>query len=140
MSRIANVVTLAGLCGCLLMAAEVVEPVRGDSLASKIGLQVFPAAGQSADQEFADEVACFDWAFGVVGADPFRLKAEVDKRRKQLPPKSSRNKTDRPAEYGNELELHRGKAQKTRASREQTDAFRRAFRVCLDSRNYTVAD
>ena len=97
------VAALVSLLAPALSAAEDGEPIRPETLASKMQLFAFPAAGQSAEQEIADEIDCFDWAFGIVGADPFRLEKEVEKRRKSLPPGLPRNQADRPIELGNPI-------------------------------------
>jgi len=46
----------------------------GGSLSSSLGVYVFPAKNQSADQQSADEGACFNWAKGQTGIDPMSIK------------------------------------------------------------------
>ncbi len=46
------------------------------SLAATMDVYVFPAKGQEAKQQSQDEVACYEWAVGNVGADPFQLSKQ----------------------------------------------------------------
>jgi hypothetical protein len=46
------------------------------TLASSLGIQVFPAAGQEAPQQSQDEAACYDWAVGNTGSDPFQIQQQ----------------------------------------------------------------
>lgn len=52
----------------------------GKSLASTLDVYVFPSDGQDTAQQSKDESACYDWAVGNAGVDPFDLakKAEAD--------------------------------------------------------------
>jgi hypothetical protein len=46
------------------------------SLGASLGVQVFPAAGQDASQQSQDEAACYEWAVGNSGSDPFQLQQQ----------------------------------------------------------------
>ena len=41
------------------------------SLASTMEVYVFPKTGQDSSQQSQDEAACYEWAVGEVGVDPF---------------------------------------------------------------------
>jgi len=46
------------------------------SLSSTLEIYVFPAEGQSAEQQSKDEVECYNWAVSNTGTDPFDLQKE----------------------------------------------------------------
>jgi hypothetical protein len=54
-----------------------------DSLAKSVGLYVFPAKNQTADQQSKDESECYKWAIQQSGYDPINstrvIAAPVDK-------------------------------------------------------------
>ena len=43
------------------------------SLSATMDVYVFPKEGQDASQQSKDEAACYEWAVGNVGSDPFEL-------------------------------------------------------------------
>ena len=45
--------------------------IAEQSLASTMEVYVFPKAGQDSSQQSQDEAACYEWAVGEVGIDPF---------------------------------------------------------------------
>ena len=49
---------------------------------ASLGLYVFPAKGQTADQQKQDEQACYTWAQEQSGIDPVAVKANPDSARK----------------------------------------------------------
>jgi len=57
--------------------------MQGQSIASSLGLYVFPANNQDAATQEADETACFTWAKNQTGYDPINptqvVGAEVDR-------------------------------------------------------------
>jgi len=72
----------------VLALAAVANADSSKSLASTMDVFVFPAEGQDAQQQSKDEVACYEWAVGNTGSDPFELakqeqsdaqKAQADK-------------------------------------------------------------
>ena len=46
---------------------------QSESLSSTMEVYVFPKEGQDSSQQSQDEVACYEWAVGNVGTDPFEL-------------------------------------------------------------------
>ena len=60
----------------LLIAVIALVPVsqglaQSNTLASTIDVYVFPTQSQDAGQQSTDEAACYEWAVGEVGVDPF---------------------------------------------------------------------
>jgi hypothetical protein len=47
------------------------------ALSSSLGVYVFPAKQQTAQQQTTDEAACFDWAKGQTGIDPKAIKPQA---------------------------------------------------------------
>lgn len=43
------------------------------TLASTMEVYVFPSEGQDASQQSKDEAACYEWAVGNTGSDPFKV-------------------------------------------------------------------
>lgn len=74
--RAATLTRLSGLA-CLLACAWVpaagaqTAPAPTQSLSSSLGVVVYPAGGQAADKQAADEGECFAWAKQQTGIDPF---------------------------------------------------------------------
>ena len=62
------------LAGCLLATS----PTWAESLGSTLDVYVFPAAGQETSQQNQDEAACYEWAVGEVGRDPFDLMKQQE--------------------------------------------------------------
>ncbi len=46
---------------------------QSQSLGSTMEVYVFPAEGQDTSQQSKDEAACYEWAVGNTGTDPFEL-------------------------------------------------------------------
>lgn len=67
------------------MALPAAASAQTKSLGSTMDVFVFPAKGQEASQQSKDEVACYEWAVGNTGSDPFELakKAEADEQQAQ---------------------------------------------------------
>jgi hypothetical protein len=60
-----------------LVAASLQAQQGGQkTLASTLEIYVFPAAGQDATQQSQDEAACYDWAVGNTGSDPFQAQQQ----------------------------------------------------------------
>ena len=59
---------------CLLLLCFVIQFASGqsttESLNKKLGLYIFPAKNQSADQQQKDESYCYEWAIKNSGVDP----------------------------------------------------------------------
>jgi hypothetical protein len=49
----------------------------GQSLASTLGIYVFPSKGQNATQQSEDEAACYQWAVTNSGVDPFAVQKQA---------------------------------------------------------------
>lgn len=53
------------------LAMQVSVADAQQSLASTMEVYVFPKSGQDQSQQSQDEAACYEWAVGEVGTDPF---------------------------------------------------------------------
>jgi hypothetical protein len=58
------------LSGAALVATTLAVPSSADSLASSMGIYLYPADGQSADQQAQDDYECFSWAKEQSNYDP----------------------------------------------------------------------
>jgi hypothetical protein len=69
----------------VLFAVASVTPVTAQqkTLASTLSVYVFPKTGQDAQQQSVDEAACYDWATGNTGIDPFDLAAQSKANKQQ---------------------------------------------------------
>lgn len=73
-----------------VVASPVVPPVHSAdevtgrrTLAATMDVYVFPTDGQVAEQQSKDEAACYSWAVGNTGTDPFELAKRADAERDQ---------------------------------------------------------
>lgn len=57
----------------IAIAAPFAANAQGQSLGSTMDVYVFPAEGQDSSQQSKDETACYEWAVGNTGSDPFDL-------------------------------------------------------------------
>ena len=65
------------IAGLVAVAFSGVAAGEGSqSLSSTLEIYVFPAEGQSAEQQSKDEVECYNWAVSNTGSDPFDLAKE----------------------------------------------------------------
>lgn len=66
------------LVGAILLALPLLSlPAHlsaDESLAGTLGLYVFPANGQDAQQQSKDEADCYQWAVSNSGVDPFQVQ------------------------------------------------------------------
>jgi OmpA family protein len=53
------------------------QPAAASSLSSSLGLYVFPAKNQNAQQQSNDETGCFGWAKTQTNIDPMAIKPQV---------------------------------------------------------------
>lgn len=53
------------------------------TLAASLGVSVFPAAGQAADQQSKDEAACYEWGVQNSGVDPFAAQKQAEAAQQQ---------------------------------------------------------
>jgi hypothetical protein len=58
-------------------AASAEEAPAQKSLASSLNVYAFPTAGQEPSQQSQDEAACYQWAVGNAGVDPFDLAKQT---------------------------------------------------------------
>jgi len=56
-------------------AAAAPAPAGSQSMSSSLGLFVFPAKNQTADQQSGDEASCYGWAKSQTSIDPMNIKA-----------------------------------------------------------------
>ncbi len=69
---------------CLMLAAFCPSlTAEEQSLAASLDVQVFPSAGQAADQQSKDESECYQWAVTNSGVDPFKLADESEAQQQQ---------------------------------------------------------
>ena len=80
MNRIVEKMKLAGMMVMASVAIAAAEAHAGPpSLSTNPGnLAIFPAKGQSPEQQKADESAAYDWATRQTGWDPYQAKAILD--------------------------------------------------------------
>ena len=68
------------LCSAILLLAALpaaqAQSTGQQSLSGTLGLYVFPAKGQDASQQSQDEAACYQWAVGNTGTDPFAVQQQ----------------------------------------------------------------
>jgi len=58
------------LAATLASVAAATTAEEGKSVAASLGVYVFPAANQAAEQQATDESTCYQWAAGQTGTDP----------------------------------------------------------------------
>ena len=71
-----NKITAFGLVLAMSVSASAEEANK--TLASTIDVFVFPEQGQDASQQSQDEAACYEWAVGNTGSDPFELAKQKE--------------------------------------------------------------
>lgn len=68
----AGCVLFGALCASIAIAQTSPAPASSSKpLSTSLGLVVFPAKGQDASKQAADEGECFAWSKGQTGVDPF---------------------------------------------------------------------
>jgi len=68
----------------MLMAQQTAPPPPAQkSLSATLGVSVFPAAGQAADQQSKDEAECYQWAVQNTGVDPFAAQKQAEAAQQQ---------------------------------------------------------
>lgn len=63
-------VTTLALVSGLSIPLDLAAQSAGKTMSQSLGLVVFPAKGQTADKQKADEAYCYDWARQQTGYDP----------------------------------------------------------------------
>ena len=76
MKNAAQSIVLAGLA--FGIAPGGLAHAQDQSLASAIGVSVFPADGQDSTQQSRDEAECYSWAVDNSGVDPFEAQKQQD--------------------------------------------------------------
>lgn len=67
----------------ITIAAPFAVNAQQTSLGSTMDVYVFPAEGQDASQQSKDEAACYEWAVGNTGTDPFALAKQEQQDQQQ---------------------------------------------------------
>jgi hypothetical protein len=67
---------LVGLALVVLLGSP--AQAQSQSLGSTMDVFIFPAEGQDSSQQSKDEAACYEWAVGNTGSDPFELSKQKD--------------------------------------------------------------
>jgi hypothetical protein len=75
--KMKRVVSMA-LAGAVSLGLVVTVQAEGKSLSSTMDVFVFPTEGQDSSQQSKDEAACYEWAVGNAGADPFDLSKQKE--------------------------------------------------------------
>jgi len=65
------------------LALSIAANAQTQSLGSTMDVFVFPAEGQDTSQQSKDEAACYEWAVGNTGSDPFQLAKQEDADKQQ---------------------------------------------------------
>ena len=74
------------------VAAAQSQSAGQQSLASTLGVYVFPSAGQAPDKQSQDESACYQWAVQNTGVDPFAAKEQAAQAQQQAAQQSQQAK------------------------------------------------
>lgn len=81
-SRVLTLPVVVALCASFV-AAQGVAPPSGKTLASTVGVYVFPNQGQKPDQQSKDESECYSWGVQQTGADPFDVQKTAEQQKAQ---------------------------------------------------------
>jgi len=68
---------------CLALPLGSVAVAQSQSLGSTMDVFIFPAEGQDSSQQSQDEAACYEWAVGNTGSDPFELASQEEANEQQ---------------------------------------------------------
>lgn len=74
------------------MTLGIAHAQSAQSLSATLGVYVFPASGQEASQQSQDEAACYEWAVGNTGADPFEAQKKAQQAAQQAEQQSQQAK------------------------------------------------
>lgn len=85
MTHIIRLATIAASFA-LAIAASAQTPPASKSLSTSLGVVVFPAKGQSAEKQSADEGECFTWSKTQTGFDPMNPAASAPPVQAAAPP------------------------------------------------------
>ncbi|MEL7447710.1 MAG: glycine zipper domain-containing protein [Pseudomonadota bacterium] len=67
----------------LIAGAAVPAHAQSKTLGATMDVYVFPAEGQDAAAQSKDEAACYEWAVGNTGSDPFELAKDAQANQQQ---------------------------------------------------------
>jgi hypothetical protein len=67
----------------LAQGAAVAPPSGQKTLASTVGVYVFPTTGQTTEQQNKDEGECYTWAVQQSGTDPFQAQKQAQQQQAQ---------------------------------------------------------
>lgn len=76
------VVLIAGSAR-IAAAQSTSQPTGQKTLAATLNVYVFPAEGQTTEQQSMDEAACYNWAVQNTGSDPFDLQKQAQQQTQQ---------------------------------------------------------
>ena len=186
-AMIAGVVLLATLTSGMILAQSDTSSGQATgqkSLSSTMGIYVFPAKGQAADQQSMDEVECYSWGVEQTGTDPFDLAKQAEQQQQQAAAAqqqvdqagkgagakgavggaaagaavgkivsddagkgaaygaaaggiAARRKTKKAKKAASE-DIEQQSQNAEQATQKQLDDFKKAFSVCLESKDYMV--
>jgi hypothetical protein len=71
------------IIACAGVSLAQTQPAQQKTLAATMNVYVFPTTGQAAEQQSADEAACYDWAVQNTGSDPFALQKQAQQSQQQ---------------------------------------------------------
>jgi len=130
-------------------------------LSTSLGMVVFPAKGQAAQQQAQDEGECYAWSKGQTGVDPMAAPAPAQA---AAPPaqtakgadgsrlrgaargaaagavaggRQSRKNQQQAAEQAN-AQQQQATQQQHAAHQQQLDLFKKGFAACLEPKGYTI--
>ena len=83
LSAVATVLVLAISTASWTAAQSTVQDPAGRTLAATMNVHVFPADGQSSEQQSRDEAECYNWAVNNTGNDPFELSRQAQQQQQQ---------------------------------------------------------
>ena len=125
----------------LLISFLTFSAMQGQSIASSLGLYVFPANNQDAATQEADEMACFTWAKNQSGYDPLN------------PTQVTGAQVDRSVDgtavvgagvgaagkvVGDERQQQANNQAAAAKEKELANNYNKAFSACMEGKGYTV--
>ncbi len=112
------------------MAISAAASAQTQSLGSTMDVFIFPSEGQDSGQQSKDEAACYEWADGNTGTDPFELakQEQADEQQAQTDQQAAQQAGTGSGARG----ALRG------ATEQQLANFKKAFSVCLEAKEYMV--
>lgn len=82
MNRSILLVLILAFCAGVVLA-QVAAPTGQRTLAATMNVHVFPADGQTQEQQSRDEAECYGWAVNNTGSDPFELSRQAQQQQQQ---------------------------------------------------------